>query len=69
MLMKELFKLTPVEERNWPEIDRLYQEILDDPEYQRRDGILMKWVAVTCLFSFLLIIATCLILQYAGVIQ
>lgn len=67
-IFKEWLEITPIEEKDWPEIDRLYTEIMNDPEYQRREAVFEKRFAGICLGFILLFTATMLILDYIGVI-
>lgn len=65
-IFKEWLEITPIEEKNWPEIDRLYTEIIKDPEYQRREAVFESRLAGICLVFFLIFAATLFILDYTG---
>jgi len=62
-------KLIEAEKKNYPEIDRLIQEIRNDPEFIKEDEALTDKVAIVCLCVSVLMAIVCAIIKYAGAIQ
>ena len=61
--------MTEVEERNYPEIDRLFQEILNDPEVQKEDEVFVRKVCIICLAIVFVVSAIVIVLELTGTVQ